>query len=285
MNKKNKTLLIALSIMIIALFISVFVINPITKENEKKVSSSSKAEIVEEVIEEKAAEKTAPKEEPVKLLSVEEIAKEVIAGKWGSGAERKAKLTEAGYNYEEVQAQVDKILPKPIPKTTTPKTSSSQPTTSSPVTPIPSGEYPEVRLIWNTMRSWGWSPETCAGIIGNMMAEVGGGTLNLSRWNTGGCGYGLIQWTSGRAALIKRRYGSQPNISQQLQFMKDEMFGTNNTRKQISDSALNTILNKSGTQTPESVALCFAANFERCGQAYRARRQGFARTAYNYFMQ
>lgn len=275
MNKKNITLLIALSIMIIALFVSVFVINPIAKENEEKVSSS-KAEIIEKV-----AEELAPKEEPVKLLSLEEIAKEVIAGKWGSGAERKARLTEAGYNYEEVQAQVDKMLPKPALKA-----SSNQPTTSSPATPVPSGEYPEARLIWNTMRSWGWSPETCAGIIGNMMAEIGGGTLNLSNWNSsGGCGYGLIQWTSGRAATIKGRYGQYPNIAEQLTFMKDELFGTNGVRRQVNDSALNIILNKDGNQTPESVAMCFATYYERCGQAYRARRQGFARTAYNYFMQ
>lgn len=282
MNKKNITLLIALSIMIIALFISIFTINPIVKENEKKVSTSKEEIIEEKVIEEKAA----PKEEPVELLSLEEITKEVIAGKWGSGTERKEKLTEAGYNYEEVQAQVDKILPKSVSKAVTSKTSSNQLTTSSPVTPVPSGEYPEARLIWNTMRSWGWPPETCAGIIGNMMAEIGGGTLNLSNWNSsGGCGYGLIQWTSGRAAAIKNRYGQYPNIEQQLLFIKDELFGTNGVSRQISDSALSTIMNYSGYQTPESIAMCFATYYERCGQAYRARRQGFARKAYNYFMQ
>lgn len=42
--------------------------------------------------------------------SVTEIAKEVIAGKWGNGATRKAKLTAAGYNYNKVQKQVNKLL-------------------------------------------------------------------------------------------------------------------------------------------------------------------------------
>lgn len=42
--------------------------------------------------------------------SVDAIAKEVIAGKWGSGEERKKKLTAAGYNYSEVQAVVNKLL-------------------------------------------------------------------------------------------------------------------------------------------------------------------------------
>lgn len=42
--------------------------------------------------------------------SVTEIAKEVIQGKWGTGAERKQKLTAAGYDYDAVQKEVNKLL-------------------------------------------------------------------------------------------------------------------------------------------------------------------------------
>ena len=42
--------------------------------------------------------------------SVAEIAKDVIAGKYGNGAERQAKLEAAGYNYAEVQAEVNRQL-------------------------------------------------------------------------------------------------------------------------------------------------------------------------------
>ena len=38
------------------------------------------------------------------------IAKEVIAGKWGNGADRKARLEKAGYNYKEVQKIVNALL-------------------------------------------------------------------------------------------------------------------------------------------------------------------------------
>jgi hypothetical protein len=41
---------------------------------------------------------------------IEAIAKEVIAGKWGNGTERKNRLTEAGYNYREVQDKVNELL-------------------------------------------------------------------------------------------------------------------------------------------------------------------------------
>lgn len=39
-----------------------------------------------------------------------EIAKEVIAGKWGNGAERKKRLADAGYNYSEIQQIVNRLL-------------------------------------------------------------------------------------------------------------------------------------------------------------------------------
>lgn len=42
--------------------------------------------------------------------SVDEIAREVIAGKWGNGSERKDRLTAAGYDYAAVQARVNEIM-------------------------------------------------------------------------------------------------------------------------------------------------------------------------------
>ena len=45
--------------------------------------------------------------------SVDAIAKEVIAGKWGNGQDRKDRLTSAGYNYSAVQAKVNEMLSQP----------------------------------------------------------------------------------------------------------------------------------------------------------------------------
>lgn len=45
--------------------------------------------------------------------TVDEVAHEVIAGKWGSGVTRKEKLINAGYNYSEVQSRINKILNTP----------------------------------------------------------------------------------------------------------------------------------------------------------------------------
>ena len=49
--------------------------------------------------------------------SVSEIAKEVIAGKWGNGDARKSAIKAAGYDYDAVQAEVNKQL-KGSPKAT-----------------------------------------------------------------------------------------------------------------------------------------------------------------------
>ena len=42
--------------------------------------------------------------------TVAELVEEVLAGKWGNGDDRKKRLTEAGYNYDEVQEAVNKKL-------------------------------------------------------------------------------------------------------------------------------------------------------------------------------
>lgn len=42
--------------------------------------------------------------------SVTELAKEVIAGKWGNGSDRKNRLTQAGYDYAAVQAKVNELM-------------------------------------------------------------------------------------------------------------------------------------------------------------------------------
>lgn len=58
------------------------------------------------------------------LLSAEAIAREVIAGKWGNGDDRKKRLEAAGYNPSKVQEDVNAILggtstPTPTPQPTT----------------------------------------------------------------------------------------------------------------------------------------------------------------------
>lgn len=64
---------------------------------------------------------TTPAPAPTPSKSNEEIAKEVIDGKWGNYPERKTRLEAAGYNYATIQAIVNSMLspspsPAPAPK-------------------------------------------------------------------------------------------------------------------------------------------------------------------------
>lgn len=56
--------------------------------------------------------KEAPVTQPTPSAkkSVDELAREVIAGKWGNGATRKQRLTDAGYDYSAVQKRVNELL-------------------------------------------------------------------------------------------------------------------------------------------------------------------------------
>lgn len=53
---------------------------------------------------------------PVNNKSVDELAKEVLDGKWGNGDDRQRRLTEAGYDYNAVQKRVNEMLKEKQPQ-------------------------------------------------------------------------------------------------------------------------------------------------------------------------
>lgn len=195
------------------------------------------------------------------LKSNEEIADEVIAGTWGCGEEREQKLKEAGYDPVIIQELVN-------------AKASAAPSQSEIVQIIPSNvtvTNPSERatIIWNTMRSWGWSREVCAGILGNLQCE--NGTFDPNRE---GCGYGICQWTSGRYYNLINTYGSMPTLENELEYMRTEMYG---------GQYMGSLDNFFSSTTPESAALAFAQCFERCGSGSYGTRQAFARQWYNTY--
>lgn len=75
--------------------------------------NKSGGKVLKGLVNRRAKEKAlfdTPIKETVNKKSIEEIAKEVIAGKWGNGANRKTALEKAGYNYKTVQTTVNKLL-------------------------------------------------------------------------------------------------------------------------------------------------------------------------------
>ena len=148
---------------------------------------------------------------------------------------------------------------------------------------VRASEYPVATQVWLYMKEeFGWSDTVCAGIMGNMMAECGGCWTSDLDWDvSSSSGYGMIQWLGGRKQQLFNIYGSSPSIEDQLNFMKDELYGTNGVTKQVTDSQLDKIIN---ADSPEDCAYAFACYFERCGEGHRWVRRDYARRAYDYFV-
>lgn len=149
-------------------------------------------------------------------------------------------------------------------------------------------QYPEATQIWFYMKeNFGWSDIVCAGIMGNIMAEIGGGSAEGAlgfgdKWKIDkASGMGMFQWTAGRRKEIKTIYGNTPTIEQQLDFMYNELYGSNGVTKQVKSNELEAILN---ADTPEKVAANFAQYFERCASFSYTPRKNYARFAYDYFV-
>ena len=142
-------------------------------------------------------------------------------------------------------------------------------------------EYPVATEVWLYMQlQFGWNDTVCAGVLGNIMAEIGGGTLNFNNWDHDKNTYGMFQWLGGRKKSIKKIYGDKPTIEEQLEFMYDELYGTDGVRKQVTDAQRSKILNGA---SPEAVAMSFCRYFERPGGTGLSRKK-YARIAYNYFV-
>lgn len=148
---------------------------------------------------------------------------------------------------------------------------------------VRASEYPVATQVWLYMKNeLGYSDIVCAGIMGNMMAECGGCWTSDLDWDvSSSSGFGMIQWLGGRKKQLFSIYGENPSVEDQLNFMHDELYGTDGVTWQVNQAQLNKIMNAS---SPEECAFAFATYFERCGEGHRAPRRGYAKRAYEYFV-
>ena len=72
------------------------------KEKEKK------KEVINTIVDEK--QKTQKLNTNTLTKSISEVAEEVIKGEWGTGLIRRNKLKNAGYDFNKIQNEVDRIL-------------------------------------------------------------------------------------------------------------------------------------------------------------------------------
>lgn len=110
---------------------------------------------------------------------------------------------------------------------------------------------PTSSQIVNFFMNKGLTKNQAKGIYGNIMQESGGKHNIVSR--DGHNSYGLAQWTGTRKARLFSKYGTNPTVNQQLEYLWDEL---NSTEK----GALNALRN---TTTVEDATKVFMQKFER----------------------
>ena len=146
-----------------------------------------------------------------------------------------------------------------------------------------SGEYPVATQVWRYMKEeLGWNDYVCAGVMGNMMAEVGGQTLNLDPYLYGHSGanyYGLCQWSSRYYPSIQGA-----DVDAQLDFLASTVKKELDTYGYLFRNGLDYEAFCDLTDA-EDAAMAFAKAYERCGSGSYGVRQTNALKAYNYFVE
>lgn len=142
---------------------------------------------------------------------------------------------------------------------------------------VKAAEYPAATEIWLYMKNLGWNDYVCAGIMGNLMAEVGGQTLNI-RYTLSSSGYyGMCQWSRQYCNI----WGA--GLETQCDYLRDTIkkefdnFGFKYQKGFNYDSFLN-------MNDAQQAALAFAKCYERCASGSYTIRQKNALKAYEYFV-
>ena len=169
-----------------------------------------------------------------------------------------------------------------MPTTTTITTTTTMPTTTTTTKYTPTGDYEVAKYIWNYFKKLGWSDSVAAGVMGNIMTESGGQSLENIQWwikDSHGNHYGICQWSLKYYPEI-----DNASLDKQLDFLASGI------EKEINSFGYKY---KSGfdyqqfleLDSVDEAALAFAKSYERCrgGSGYDRRTKN-AKIAYNYFV-
>lgn len=137
-------------------------------------------------------------------------------------------------------------------------------------------EYESATYIWEYLISQGFSESATAGILGNIMAEVGGQSLYIQYWLENSSYYGMCQWNRDYFPGV---VGA--NLAGQCDYLMSNIEATFNAYGYLAGETYESFKNSSDC---EIAALAFAKVYERCGSGSYSVRQSNARTAYNYFV-
>lgn len=138
-------------------------------------------------------------------------------------------------------------------------------------------EYPEATYVWKYLTSYGYSDVVAAGILGNIMVEVGGNTLAINSSLSSSTYSGMCQWST--------RYYPQAiglDLEGQCELLTDTIQGEFKSFASLYQKGFSYESFLQLTD-PKDAALAFSKVYERCGSGSYARRQSCAAVAYAYF--
>ena len=137
-------------------------------------------------------------------------------------------------------------------------------------------EYASATYIWEFFKKQGYSDQAVAGILGNLMAEVGGQTLDIQYWLSNSTYYGMCQWNKGYFPGV---VGA--DLEGQCNFLLQTIEETFNDWGHLGGYNYSEFI---AIQDEKAAALAFAKTYERCGSGSYSVRQSNATKAYNYFV-
>lgn len=226
--------------------------------------------------------------------TVDELAKEVLAGKWGNGTDRKSLLEAAGYSYSAVQAKVNELCKTSSGSSTSSNTSGGSATASV-----------DDKAIWDYLIGKIGNAYGVAGLMGNLYAESALKPTNLqnsyerslgytdatytaavdngsyTNFVRDSAGYGLAQWTywSRKEALLNYCRGKKAsigNLTAQLEFLYKEL-------SESYKSVLSALKNATSVRSASDVVL---TKFERPanqGESVQKTRASYSQTYYDKY--
>lgn len=158
-------------------------------------------------------------------------------------------------------------------------TMQTQRQTQSNIKDISKDEYEYANTIWNYLRNeMGLNKWCAAGIMGNIMTECGGQTLNIQPYITNSAGhYGICQWSLKYFPEIRNA-----DLDTQLEFLKSTIKWILNDYGDRYYSGFNYEKFIAITNEREA-AKAFAHGYEGCGEHCAPRRLDHATEALRYF--
>jgi hypothetical protein len=143
-------------------------------------------------------------------------------------------------------------------------------------------QYPVATKIWNFLKNdLGYSDAVAAGVMGNLMAEVGGQTLNIQPGlyghGTNKGYYGICQWSKKYYPAVQGQ-----DLDFQLYFLQQTVEGQFKTYGRLYQSGF-TYADFCALEDEQAAALAFAKVYERCGSGSYNVRQRNATKALEYY--